>query len=253
MAGAMSAIVRASTNERYRLGGVREVGPPARRMAPNFVANIQHGIPERLLAPTLLPRGGYLAFLGRIAPEKRPDRAVAIAQALGIPLKIAAKVDRVDECYFREQIEPLIGPGVEYIGEISDREKSAFLGEALALVFPIDWPEPFGLSMIESMACGTPVLAFRCGSVSEVIDDGITGLVVDSVEEAIAAVPRVISLDRVKVRLRFEQRFTASRMAGDYVRLYKSMLSEASIVPSEDSMQSALERDGSTPSTTLAS
>jgi glycosyltransferase involved in cell wall biosynthesis len=219
----------------------------------NFVANIPHGIPERLLTPTVLPRGGYLAFLGRIAPEKRPDRAVAIAQALGIPLKIAAKVDRVDECYFREQIEPLIGPGVEYIGEISDREKSAFLGEALALVFPIDWPEPFGLSMIESMACGTPVLAFRCGSVSEVIDDGITGLVVDSVEEAIAAVPRVINLDRAKVRLRFEQRFTASRMAGDYVGLYKSMLSEASIVPSEDSMQSALERDGSTPSTTLAS
>ena len=162
--------------------------------------------------------GGYLAFLGRISPEKRPDRAIAIARALGIPLKIAAKVDHVDEVYFRTQIEPLLaGGGVEFIGEINDHQKSQFLGDAQALLFPIDWPEPFGLAMIEAMACGTPVLAFRCGSVPEIIENGVTGAIVDSMEEAIAALPQVIALDRKKVRQRFEQRFSATRMAKDYV------------------------------------
>ena len=132
------------------------------------------------------PRGGYLAFIGRISPEKRVDRAIAIARAVGLPLRIAAKVDRVDEAYFRAEIEPLLKqPGIEFIGEIDDRRKSEFLGEARALLFPIDWPEPFGLAMIEAMACGTPVLAFRNGSVAEVIDEGVTGYIVDTIDEAI--------------------------------------------------------------------
>jgi glycosyltransferase involved in cell wall biosynthesis len=218
----------------------------------NFVANISHGIPETLFGPTAFPRGGYLAFLGRIAPEKRPDRAIAIAQAVGVPLKIAAKVDRVDESYFRDHIKPLLGPGIEYIGEISDREKGAFLGEALALVFPIDWPEPFGLSMIEAMACGTPVLAFRQGSVPEVVDEGTTGIIVDTIEQAIAAVPRLVEFDRAKVRLCFEQRFTASRMAQDYVNLYQSVPAETSIVPSIE-LNSTLEQDESISSAPPAS
>ena len=151
----------------------------------NFVATIHHGIPAGLHRPSAQVRGGYLAFLGRISPEKRPDRAIMIARAAGIPLKIAAKVDRVDEVYFRTQIEPLLeGPGVEFIGEINDEQKTQFLSDAQALLFPIDWPEPFGLSMIEAMACGTPVLAFRCGSVPEVIEDGITGAIVDTMDEA---------------------------------------------------------------------
>ena len=172
-----------------------------------------------------MSRGGYLAFLGRISPEKRPDRAIKIARALGIPLKIAAKVDRVDDVYFKTQIEPLLdGPGVEFIGEIDEHQKTEFLGEAQALLFPVDWPEPFGLSMIEAMACGTPVLAFRCGSVPEIVEDGVTGAIVDTMEEAIAALPRVIALDRKKVRRRFEQRFSATRMAKDYVGVYRSLL-----------------------------
>ena len=163
----------------------------------NFIATVYHGIPTDLLRPVIEPRGGYVAFLGRISPEKRPDRAIRLARGLGIPLKIAAKVDKVDEDYFRREIEPLLdGPGVEYIGEINEREKQAFLGEALALLFPVAWPEPFGLVMIEAMACGTPVLAFRCGSVPEIIDPGITGLIVDTMEEALRMLPQVLALDR---------------------------------------------------------
>ena len=189
----------------------------------NFAGTVLHGIPVRLHRAAEA-HGGYLAFLGRISPEKRPDRAIAIARALGIPLKIAAKVDHVDEVYFRTQIEPLLaGGGVEFIGEINDQQKSQFLGGAQALLFPIDWPEPFGLAMIEAMACGTPVLAFRCGSVSEIIENGLTGAIVDSMEEAIAALPLVIALDRRKVRQRFEQRFSATRMAKDYVGVYRSL------------------------------
>jgi glycosyltransferase involved in cell wall biosynthesis len=190
----------------------------------NFVETVYHGLPLDLHKPIFQPRGGYLAFLGRISPEKRPDRAIAMARALGIPLKIAAKVDKVDKVYFEEQIAPLLdGPGVEYIGEINEGAKSRFLGNALALLFPVDWPEPFGLSMIEAMACGTPVLAFRCGAVPEIIDEGVTGMIVDSMEAAIAALPRVIGLDRRAVRRRFEERFSATRMAKDYVRVYRSL------------------------------
>ena len=190
----------------------------------NFVATIHHGIPPGLHQPSF-EQGSYLAFLGRISPEKRPDRAIRIARAAGIPLKIAAKVDKVDEDYFRNDILPLIDdPGVEFIGEINEREKTKFLGEAAALLFPVDWPEPFGIVMIEAMACGTPVLAFRCGSVPEVIEDGITGKVVDSEEEAIAALPAILSYDRRAVRQRFEERFTAARMAKDYVNVYCRLL-----------------------------
>jgi glycosyltransferase involved in cell wall biosynthesis len=202
-----------------------------RRPIPNanFVATIHHGIPMNLHKPTYNPGGGYVAFLGRVSPEKRPERAILIARALGIPLKIAAKVDRVDEAYFREQIAPLMrDPGVEFIGEIDERRKTAFLGEAQALLFPIDWPEPFGLVMIEAMACGTPVLAFRQGSVSEVVDQGVTGAIVDTIEEAVRMLPQVLALDRHAVRRQFEQRFSSARMATDYVALYRSLLKQPS-------------------------
>jgi glycosyltransferase involved in cell wall biosynthesis len=189
----------------------------------NFVATIHHGIPVDLHRPSF-EQGSYLAFLGRISPEKRPDRAIRIARAAGVPLKIAAKVDKVDEDYFRNEILPLIdGPDVEFIGEINEREKTKFLGEAAALLFPVDWPEPFGLVMIEAMACGTPVLAFRCGSIPEVIEDGVTGKVVKCEEEAIAALPEILSYDRRAVRRRFEDRFTATRMAKDYVSTYRQL------------------------------
>jgi glycosyltransferase involved in cell wall biosynthesis len=198
----------------------------------NFVATVYHGIPVNLLKPSDNARGGYLAFLGRISPEKRPDRAIQIARAVGLPLKIAAKVDRVDEAYFREQIAPLLDqPGIEYVGEINERSKSAFLGDALALLFPVDWPEPFGLVMIEAMACGTPVLAFRRGSVEELVDAGVTGAIVETVEEAVRALPRVLALNRRRVRRRFEERFTAIRMAKDYLAVYRSLLKRA--VPTE--------------------
>ncbi len=195
----------------------------------NFSSTILHGLPADLHAPNFEPRGGYLAFLGRISPEKRPDRAIELAKSLGMPLKIAAKVDRADADYFREVIHPLIQdhPEVEFIGEVDERGKTKFLGEARALLFPIDWPEPFGLVMIEAMACGTPVLAFKCGSVPEVMDDGVTGRIVTTMEEAVAALPEVLSLDRRGVRRQFDKRFTAGRMARDYVDLYQRQLATA--------------------------
>jgi glycosyltransferase involved in cell wall biosynthesis len=191
---------------------------------------VPHGIPRDLHTPTSVAgRDSYLAFLGRIAPEKRVDRAIAIARAVSLPLKIAAKVDRVDEEYFKIEIAPLLcEPGVEFIGEIDERHKTRFLGDACALVFPIKWPEPFGLVMIEAMACGTPVLAFRQGSVPEVVEDGITGYVVDSLEEAICKVDSLLSLNRVQVRRRFEQRFTAERMANDYLMIYGMLTGDIS-------------------------
>jgi len=204
----------------------------------NFVATVLHGLPADLHKPIFQPRGGYVAFLGRISPEKRPDRAIEIARALGVPLKIAAKVDKVDAGYFEETIKPLLdGPGVEFIGEINDSQKPEFLGEALALLFPIDWPEPFGLVMIEAMACGTPVLAFRRGSVPEIIDDGVTGRIVATVKEAVAALPQVLAMDCRAVRRRFEERFSATRMAKDYVSVYRELLRQA---PAQD-------RDAHTP------
>lgn len=200
-----------------------------RQPIPNarFVATVYHGLPPDLHTPNFHPHGGYLAFLGRICPEKRVDHALAIAEAVGLPLKIAAKVDKVDLAYFRETIEPrLARSNVEFIGEINEHEKTEFLGQALALLFPIDWPEPFGLAMIEAMACGTPVLAFRRGSVSEVIDEGITGAIVDTVDEGVRKLPTVLSLDRRAVRRRFDERFSVARMAENYVNAYRSLLSQ---------------------------
>jgi len=189
----------------------------------NFVATVLHGLPETLLVPQS-GTPSYLAFLGRIAPEKRPDRAIRIARAAGIPLKIAAKVDRADQEYFDTQIKPMLaGGGVEMIGEIGDADKSAFLSGAIALIMPIDWPEPFGLVMIEAMACGTPVIAFNRGSVPEIIEDGLTGFIVEDETSAVAAVSRLDALSREKVRTRFEQRFTAGRMAADYLACYRAL------------------------------
>ena len=199
-----------------------------RRPVPsaNFAATVYHGLPNDLHRANLSPTKNYVAFLGRISPEKRPDRAIRIARAAGIPLKIAAKVDKADEEYFRECIKPMIdeGPGVEYIGEINERAKTAFLGNARALLFPIDWPEPFGLVMIEAMACGTPVLAFRSGSVPEIIEDGLSGFIVDTEDEAVSVLQQTLLLDRRRVRRRFEERFSASRMAANYVTVYEKLL-----------------------------
>ncbi|HLT25408.1 MAG TPA: glycosyltransferase family 4 protein [Zeimonas sp.] len=191
--------------------------------AANWMATVHHGLPAERFR--FHPDGGdYLAFLGRISPEKRVDRAIAIARAAGLPLRIAAKVDRADREYFENVIEPLLEqPGIEYLGEIGDEQKSEFLGNARALLFPIDWPEPFGLVMIEAMACGTPVVAWRNGSVPEVVDEGVTGFIVQSRDEAVAAVRRAGSLDRARCREVFEERFTAQRMARDYLRLYERL------------------------------
>ena len=216
----------------------------------NFVATIQHGLPPDLHRPSF-EQGSYLAFLGRISPEKRPDRAIRIARAAGIPLKIAAKIDKIDEDYFRNDILPLIdGPGVEFIGEINERDKTEFLGGAAALLFPIDWPEPFGLVMIEAMACGTPVLAFRRGSIPEIVENGVTGRVVDGEEEAVAALPEILSYDRRAVRQRFEERFTAARMARDYVGVYRQLLrTHASDGKSQSSRPRLLDLNGCNGST----
>ena len=186
----------------------------------NWAATVQHGMAAALY--DFSPRSdGYLAFLGRISPEKRPDRAIAIAIATGRRLKIAAKVDAADRVYFEDRIAPLLDhPLIEFVGEIGDAQKSAFLGGAEALLFPIDWPEPFGLVMIEAMACGTPVIAYACGSVPEVIEDGRTGFIVRDDAQAIAAVGRLASLDRLAVRRRFEERFSATAMATRYIDLY---------------------------------
>jgi glycosyltransferase involved in cell wall biosynthesis len=192
----------------------------------NFVDTVLHGLPENLLTPVGNPQG-YLAFLGRIAPEKCPDRAIRIAQGAGLPIKLAAKVDAADKVYFDNHIRHLLDlPGVEMIGEINDRQKPAFLSGAVGLLMPIDWPEPFGLVMIEAMACGTPVIAFNRGSVPEIVEDGVTGFIVEDVEGAIAAVHRLHTLDRGRVRRRFEERFTARRMAEDYLAVYRSLAGE---------------------------
>jgi glycosyltransferase involved in cell wall biosynthesis len=191
----------------------------------NFLSTVHHGLPRNLYRPVTTPQCGYLAFLGRISPEKRCDRAIAIAKAAKMPLKIAAKVDKVDRAYFHEVVVPLLDdPLVEHIGEIEQREKNDFLANAAALLFPIDWPEPFGLAMIESMACGTPILAFNCGSVPEIVEDGTNGYRVSTVEEAVSKLGAVLALDRGKVRHCFDERFTADRMASDYVKLYESLL-----------------------------
>ena len=198
----------------------------------HFIGTVQHGLPPHLLTPLRNPQGNYLAFLGRISPEKRVDRAIKIARAVGLPLRIAAKIDRVDAEYFRTEIESLFAqPGVEYIGEIDERRKCQFLANACALLFPIDWPEPFGLAMIEAMACGIPVLAFRKGAVTEVVDDGVTGYVVDDIDQAIDKLGDVLALDRGRVRRRFEERFSIARMARDYVKIYTKLIGKHAVRP----------------------
>jgi glycosyltransferase involved in cell wall biosynthesis len=188
----------------------------------NWIGNIYHGLPENSLKLGE-GKGRYLAFLGRICPEKRVDRAIEIAVKSGLPLKIAAKVDKVDRDYFESEVKHLLKqPGIEFLGEINEDQKSDFLGNASALVFPIDWPEPFGLAMIEAMACGTPTLAFRCGSVPEIMTPS-AGRVVETMDEAIHAMENLLAMDRLAVRRVFETRFTASRMAQDYVSLYGSI------------------------------
>jgi len=191
----------------------------------NWIGTVYNGLDDSLFRLPTRPSGAYLAFLGRIAPEKRPDRAIDIAIRAGLPLKIAAKVDPADRAYFEHAIRPLLQhPLIDYVGELGDEEKPAFLGNARALLFPIDWPEPFGLVMIEAMACGTPVIAWRRGSVPEVLEPGVSGLIVDNEEEAVAAVKRAVQFDRRRVRAAFERRFSARAMATAYVELYHRLL-----------------------------
>jgi glycosyltransferase involved in cell wall biosynthesis len=190
----------------------------------SWAGTVHHGLPVDLLSPRPI-QPSYLAFLGRISPEKRVDRAVRIAERCGLPLKVAAKVDAVDRDYFEDEIRPLFDlPHVEYIGEISDAGKSEFLAGAVALLVPIDWPEPFGLVMIEAMACGTPVIAYNRGSVSEIIEDGVTGFVVEDEISAVGAINHLPSLSRETVRRRFEERFTSRRMAEDYLSIYRQLI-----------------------------
>jgi glycosyltransferase involved in cell wall biosynthesis len=205
---------------------VVSISDAQRRPLPqaNWQATVYHGLPDQ---PRWCERpGSYLAFLGRISPEKRVDRAVEIARRIGTKLRVAAKVDAVDADYFRAEIEPLFrDPLVEFIGEIGEREKPAFLSNARALLFPIDWPEPFGLAMIEALQCGTPVVAWRCGSVPEVIDNGVTGFVVGDLDEAVRAIAAVVELDRRRVRDVFQTRYSVSRMASDYLAVYQRLVS----------------------------
>jgi glycosyltransferase involved in cell wall biosynthesis len=211
----------------------------------NWIQTIHHGLPSDMIRPGK-GDGGYVAFVGRISPEKRLDRAIRIAQEAGIPLRIAAKVDRADKAYFESEIAPLLdGPGITFVGEINDLQKSDFFGQARALLFPIDWPEPFGLVMIEAMAAGTPVLAFRAGSVPEVLEDGVTGCIVDTMDEAMARLPEVLALDRQRVRSVFDSRFSAARMARDYVSVYEDLIGARTVrelVPRVAALKATSER-----------
>jgi glycosyltransferase involved in cell wall biosynthesis len=194
----------------------------------NWLGTIYHGLPADSLRPSL-SAGGYLAFLGRLTPEKGPETAIRLARAAKMPLRIAAKVPRAERGYFKEQIEPLIdGKQIQTIGEVNERTKENFLANASALLFPIDWPEPFGLVMIEAMACGTPVIAFHRGSVPEVVEHGVTGFIVEDEDEALQAIERLPELDRSRVRAGFETRFTSRRMAEDYLRYYRLLLENSS-------------------------
>jgi glycosyltransferase involved in cell wall biosynthesis len=193
----------------------------------NWLDTVPYGLPEDLYRPPAGAggQGGYLAFLGRISPEKRVDRAIRVARMCGLPIRIAGKIDAADRDYFTQEIAPLFQlRGVEYIGEIADGDKAAFLGQARALLFPVDWPEPFGLVMIEAMACGTPVIGFNRGSVCEVVEHGVTGFVVEDEISAAAAVARLPGLSRETIRQRFDARFTAGRMAQHYVTLYERVI-----------------------------
>jgi glycosyltransferase involved in cell wall biosynthesis len=204
--------------------GLVSISNSQRRPLPNanWLATVGHGIPPSLYRFHERPAGNHIVFLGRLSPEKRPDRAVRLAERAGIPLRIAAKVDCADAAYFASVVEPLLrSPCVEFVGEIGEDEKSEFLGNAVALLFPIDWPEPFGLVMIEAMACGTPVIAWNRGSVPEIVDHGVTGFIVDSEDEALAAIAHAPELDRRRIRATFERRFSATAMARAYAGVYR--------------------------------
>jgi glycosyltransferase involved in cell wall biosynthesis len=202
----------------------------------NWVGTVYHGLPRHFY-DLGTGGGGYLAFIGRFADEKRPEYAIEIAKRVGMKIKLAAKVDKVDVAYFERVVRPLLDhPLVEYIGEIDEHQKREFLGNAAALLFPIDWPEPFGLVTIEAMANGTPVIAFNRGSVTEIIDEGVTGFVVDTIDQAVATVDRALALDRARIRAVFEQRFSVERMAQDYLSFYQSLRPRftPTIVPRDD-------------------
>lgn len=205
-------LVSVSSNQRTPLSWARWAG------------TVHHGIPKDLLRFSDKAQG-YLAFLGRICPEKRPDLAIEIARRANKPIKITAKVDKADKAYYESEIRPLLSsPHVEFVGEIGEREKGPFLGGAEALLFPIDWPEPFGLVMIEALACGTPVIAFNRGSVPEVISDGVTGIIVQDEDEAVRKIEKIDRIDRRECRRVFEKRFTSSRMALEYEALYEMLI-----------------------------
>jgi glycosyltransferase involved in cell wall biosynthesis len=201
----------------------------------SWLATVHHGVPPTQYPFTERPRGNYLAFLGRISPEKRPDLAIRLAVQAGIPLRIAAKVDTVDTAYFESVVKPLLdNPLVEFIGEIGDQHKPEFLGNARALLFPINWPEPFGLVMIEAMACGTPIIAWNWGSVPEIIESGVSGFIVNSEEQALQAIAGVADLDRRRVRAAFERRFTSSVMANAYLEVYSRLLETPQLIRAQE-------------------
>lgn len=214
--------------ERWPAFGLVSISDRQRSPLPaaNWLATVPHGVPAAQYIYSERPRGGYLAFLGRISPEKRPDVAIQLAHRARLPLKIAAKVDAIDQAYFETVIAPLLraDPGIEFVGEIGDERKAEFLGNALALLFPVNWPEPFGLVMIEAMACGTPVIAWNHGAVPEVIEDGVSGYIVSSEEQALAAIGRIGEISRREVRATFDRRYTASTMARTYLDVYAQLL-----------------------------
>jgi glycosyltransferase involved in cell wall biosynthesis len=216
-----------SAYDRWPSFGLVSISDQQRKPLPNanWLATVAHGVPLGQYTFREHPAGRYLAFLGRISPEKRPDVAIQVARRARIPLKLAAKVDAADTVYFETVVKPLLDdPGVEFIGEIGEERKSDFLGNALALLSPVHWPEPFGLVMIEAMACGTPVIAWNCGAIPEVIEDGLTGFIVNSEEEALAAIERSAAIERRGIRAVFEQRFTATMMARAYLAVYAQLL-----------------------------
>ena len=225
-----------STFTRWPEFGLVSISEAQRRPVPaaSWLATVKHGLSPELYHPPRSPSGSYLAFLGRMSPEKRVDIAIRLALEAQIPLKIAAKVDNNDAAYFAAVVKPLLNhPLIEFIGEIGDADKAGFLGNARALLFPIQWPEPFGLVMIEAMACGTPVLAWNCGSVPEIIEEGVSGFIVDSESQALRAIERAAGLDRKLIRSVFEQRFTARAMAEAYVRVYEQMKRRSTSMPRE--------------------
>ncbi|HEY6820673.1 MAG TPA: glycosyltransferase family 4 protein [Burkholderiales bacterium] len=200
--------------------------------AANWVGTVHHGLAPQVCPFNASPSGDYFAFLGRVSPEKGLERAIEIAKAAGVRLRVAAKIDAADSRYYRQRVVPLLGdPLIEYVGEVDEKDKGAFLGNARALLFPIDWPEPFGLAMIEAMSCGTPVIAWPHGSVPEIVEHGVTGYVINSVDDAVSAVQKVDRLDRDQVRMRFEERFSAARMAHDYLEVYGALVGKRSVQP----------------------